>query len=264
MSIELPRRSRVEAWVYRASRRPVSAFETFAAGLALLVALTLAHARVAQRAARAQAELATLDEPVAEVLAALETAENLNALKANDVEKTKTATIGLAKRHKKYYEDRLFLSEERRQLEKQWELLITTLALDVKGGRLKVMRGDQAAREYPAGPVVCWSAAGSAAKAPKWAVVNSKERFAHPERGKVEMLDGKLNWTPPQVGPASRSAALGEFVAFTNTPLILHAPSKDAKAHEAYPHCCLPMTPATAKKVYDSVAVGTRVVLEAR
>ncbi len=259
MSTEPPRLRTFEAWVYRASRRPVSALEVFAAGLALLTVLTLAHARVAQRAAGAQAELAALDEPLAVTLAALETAENLNALKANDVEKTKAATIGLAKKHKKYYEDRLFLSEERRQLEKQWDLLITSLALDGQAGRLKVMRGDQAAKDYPAGPVVCWGA-----KPPKWAVINAKERFAHPERGKVEIAEGRLSWTPPQVGPASRSAALGEFVAFTNTSLILHAPSKDAKAHEAYPHCCLPMTHATAKKVYDALVVGTRVSLEAR
>ncbi|MFA6003019.1 MAG: L,D-transpeptidase [Elusimicrobiota bacterium] len=249
---------RLHSGIYSACHRPLSALETGAAGLALLALLTLAHIRMSHRLQAAQADSYRLNLPIEAADTALETIDNLNTLKAEDIEQMKSAMVGLAKKQKKYYEDRLALSEERRQLEKQLDLIETHLLVDPALGRLKIMRADQAVKEYPFSGMV-YLGGPSPSKPLRTAFITAKEYFAHPQRGDVKIQDGKIVWTPPQIGNVSRSDALGQYVVFTSTSLILHAPSTAQAAHAAYPHWCLPMTVATAKKIYDAVYIGTRI-----
>ena len=89
----------------------------------------------------------------------------------------------------------------------------------------------------------------------------SKERFAHPERGKSEEVNGTLQWVPPQVGTSVRSNALGEFVIFTNSALILHGPPLDAETHEKFPHICLGLDQEAARRLYRGSFIGTKISL---
>jgi len=255
---------RLHSFIVRASQQQVSALAGFAAGLALLAMLGTLDRGLDRKLAAADADLARLSAPtIEEAEAALESISNLNALKASDLEKMKAAMVGLAQKQKKYYEERLALSEERRQLEKQLELLDTYLVIDSFTDKIKVMRGDQVVKDFPFESLSCWGDVlrGTTPKTPRAAQVTSKEFYAHPERGEVKIQDGKLAWTPPQIGDVSRSDALGRTVVFTNTPLILHAPPQKRPAHDSFPHCCLNMKAPMAKKVYDALYIGTRIIV---
>ncbi len=94
------------------------------------------------------------------------------------------------------------------------------------------------------------------------AVIVSKERFAHAERGKSEVTGGRLDWEPPQVGTSARARALGENVLFTREGLIIHGPPLDKAEHESYPHLCLTLPAATARRLYDRSFIGTRVLIK--
>lgn len=252
-----------ESLIQKSYQRRVSGLEALGFGLGLLALLTLIQLGLDREVQRLNDQMAALRPPEARLNAALEMSEQLNALKRRDVENTKAAMIGLARRQKLYYEGGLALSEERRQLEKQAELLATHLEID-PAGVIKVMKGGQTAKEYSVGELSCWegSPTGGTLKAPKTAVVTSKEFHAHPERGRVELQNGQLLWTPPQTGSVERTAALGQYVIFTNTPLIIHLPSKDRQAHEAYRHCCIPLAATSARKLYGSVFIGARLSME--
>lgn len=207
-------------------------------------------------------ELRRMSPHLERVSAALETADSLYALRARDVESTKKAMTGLARKQKSYYEERLALAEERRSLEKQLELLETRFL--VADGKLKAVRAERVSQEFAlAGPATCWAEEGApSVVAPAAAQVTAKEFYAHPERGRVEMKDGALIWTPPQVGTVSRQEGLGQYVLFTNTPLVLHLPPRDKAAHESYAHCCLPLDKKSAKSAYDAVFIGARLAVQ--
>lgn len=195
------------------------------------------------------------------VNAALETADSLYQLRARDVRSTKSAMTGLARKQKTYYEERLALAEERRLLEKQLELLETRFT--VADAKLKAVRAERVAQEFSlAGPPACWGGPDAPPALPAAAHVTAKEFYAHPERGKVEMKDGALIWTPPQVGTVSRQEGLGQYVLFTNTPLVIHVPPRNKAAHESYAHCCLPLDKKSAKSAYDAVFIGARLALQ--
>lgn len=253
----------IKGFLLRASQRSISGLEMLGLGLTLLIFLTAADVYLEKEAGDLNAKLSELRRTEEALNSALETAEQLNALKRRDVENIKAAMVGLARRQKRYYEGSLALGEERRQLEKQLELLTTRLQVDPIG-RIRVMKGEQAVKEYAAGKLACWDglSGNGTLKAPKNAFITSKEFHAHPERGKVELQDGRLFWTPPQVGSVERTSALGQYVVFTNTPLILHLPSKDRKSHESYRHCCLPLAADSARKIYGSVFIGARIYVE--
>ena len=70
-----------------------------------------------------------------------------------------------------------------------------------------------------------------------------------------------LTWNPPQVGQSVRSNALGEFVIFTNSNLIIHGPFKKAEEHDAYPHACVGLSLRDARRLYRGSFIGNRVSL---
>lgn len=250
-----------ERWAGRisfAARRTLSGGELMGAALCLAAALALAQSWLSLWRQELDFQLAALGPAQERASAALETADHLYALRARDLESTKGAMVGLARKQKAYYEDKLALGAERRALEKQLELLETGFSLEE--GRLRLRRGDKLVEEFEAGPLVRWPA-DPAAKTPARVQVGAKEYYAHPERGKVDLKDGSLSWTPPQVGTVSRQAALGRFVVFAGD-LVIHLPPPDKAAHQGYPHLCLPLAPRGAAKAYDALFIGARVQLE--
>lgn len=232
--------------------RRLTGLELMALGVVVLAGLLAVYSILANWRQRLAEEQRALLPHLERVNTAIETADALYALRARDVEKTKQAMTGLARKQKSYYEERLALVEERRLLEKQLELLETRFAAGE--GKLKALRAERVSQEFPVGPLACY---GEAVAAPA-AVVTAKEFYAHPERGKVEMLEGTLRWTPPQVGTVSRQEGLGQYVIFTNTSWIAHLPPKDKAKHEGYAHCCIPLARKTAKQAYDASFIGSR------
>lgn len=139
----------------------------------------------------------------------------------------------------------------------------TYLLVDEGDKKIHLMRGEQSLESYPIEYVPPQSF-GEGAKAPATvSTIISKERFAHPERGKSEQVDGQLQWEPPQVGSSVRANALGEFVMFTRGSLILHGPPKKAEEHKAFAHYCLGLSLAVARRLYNSCYIGTKIVIKA-
>jgi hypothetical protein len=232
-----------------------------AGGLLLFVPWELqswlaAHARIT--AGEGDAALVALDD------LEQETSERqaLRDLVARDLAAAKKNAASLTVSRRALFEGGLALSEEKRLLEKQWEIMTTYLLVDVPGDRVQVMRGEQAFETWPLNHAVPHAAGGEKKALPRLATIVSKERFAHAERGKSEVTEGRLDWEPPQVGTSARARALGEHVLFTREGLVIHGPPLDKAEHEAYPHLCLTLPAATARRLYDRSFIGTRVMIK--
>ncbi len=184
-----------------------------------------------------------------------------DAVKTLDLEQLKAGISGNAQSQKSLFESGLSLQEERRLLEKQLEIITTTLFINPALQRIFLMRGEQPLQSYLLKFIPIKAYAGAPITLPAVVRIVSKERFAHPERGKSEQVNGTLQWVPPQVGTSVRSNALGEFVIFTNSALILHGPSVREEDHERFPHVCLGLDREAAQKLYRGTFIGTRVTL---
>ncbi len=196
-----------------------------------------------------------LDQEIAERQA-------LRDVVARDLAATKKNAASLSVSRRALFEGGLALSEEKRLLEKQWEIMTTYLLVDAANDRVQVMRGEQAFETWPLKGERPHAAGAEKKALPKIATIVSKERYAHAERGKSEETGGRLDWEPPQVGTSARARALGEDVLFTREGLVIHGPPLDKKEHEAYPHLCLTLPAATARRLYERSFIGTRVLLK--
>jgi hypothetical protein len=215
-----------------------------------------AHVKITARAGdAAAAALDDLDQEISERQA-------LRDLVARDLKTARKSAASLSVSRRALFEGGLALSEEKRLLEKQWEIMTTYLLVDAAGDRVQVMRGEQAFETWPMKGEVARAVGGEKKPLPKIATIVSKERYAHAERGKSEVTGGRLDWEPPQVGTSARARALGEHVLFTREGLIIHGPPLDKKEHEAYPHLCLTLPAATASRLYERSFIGTRVMLK--
>ncbi|HBA60524.1 MAG TPA: hypothetical protein DCZ92_06850 [Elusimicrobia bacterium] len=232
-------------------------------GAALLALLWYADREVTSRLAAARADLARLEASVAVSSASLEDLRAMRDLKLKDLADHKKALMDRARSKKAVYETGVALQEEKRLLEKQLEIMTTYLQIKEETGKISLMRGDHSLKDFPFS-FTPPKAFGGAANMPASARVVSKERFAHPERGKVQADDGKLTWEPPQVGKDPRSGGLGEYVLFTDGPLIVHGPPPNKTLHEAYPHICAGVTAYTAKRLFESTFIGTKIIYEAK
>jgi hypothetical protein len=235
-------------------------------GLAAVALLILASLYGGQRWLHAkvlllQGELRAMRLANAQSDQALTHFEELARLKTQDVAQFKQGMSNLAQSKKTLFETGLSLQEEKRLLEKQWEIMTTYLTVDTVIQRIFLMRGDQPLESYLIEYVPLKAFAGVAPNVPRVVRVTSKERFAHPERGKSEMVNGQLKWEPPQVGTSVRSNALGEYVLFTNSKLILHGPPKTPEDHEAYPHLCLGLSLDAARNLYQHSFIGSKILL---
>ena len=210
----------------------------------------------AAEGAIAAAALEDLDSEIAQRLA-------LRELAARDLSRAKTAAATASRSERALFESGLALSEEKRLLEKQEEIMTTYLLVDVAGDRVQVMRGAEASETWPLSGARPRAVGAAGKPLPSIVTIVSKERYAHPERGKSEAVAGRLDWEPPQVGTSARARALGENVMFTREGLILHGPPLDKAEHESYPHECLSLPAATARRLYARSFIGTRVLLKA-
>ncbi len=185
----------------------------------------------------------------------------LSDLASRDYKRAKESAATLSKSRKALFEGGLAISEERRLLEKQLEIMSLWIKLDEDADKVHLVRGDQIAETLSLGEARARAVGGEARALPKSASVVSKERFASPERPKSEQIGGQLQWEPPQVGTSVRASALGEHVLFTKEGLIVHGrPLKDAE-HEAYPHLCLSLPAPVARRLYERSYIGTKILL---
>jgi hypothetical protein len=200
-------------------------------------------------------------------------------LKSRDVARFKNGFSDLARSRKTLFEAGLSLQEERRLLEKQLEIMTTYLTMEPALGRIFLMRGEQPLESYlinylpprtfPDPMALVTSATGQlisvpTAPPPLPAVVRivSKERYAHPERGQSEQINGALQYNPPQVGTSVRSNALGQYVMFTNSKVVLHGPPLNEEDHQKFPHVCLGLDLEAARKLYRGSYIGTKILLK--
>jgi hypothetical protein len=233
------------------------------AGCAVAI-LVLAHVgRVAagRRAEAARASLDALSEGADESAAALAEVVATRDQKLAQLAAFKSGLPKLAESRRQIYEGGLQLQEEKRLLEKQLEIMTTYLLIDELANKVHVMRGEQALETFPLDEGAP-RAYGGARAAPGLSAIVSKERYAHPERPKSDQVGKQLNWEPPQVGESARANALGEFVVFTRGPLILHGPPKNAAEHAAFPHVCLELPLAVARRLYNETYIGTKIMLK--
>jgi hypothetical protein len=188
---------------------------------------------------------------------------SLRDLKTSDVETFKTGFSGLALSQKSLFEAGLSVQEERRLLDKQLEIMTTYMLVTPALQRVFLMRGEQPLQSYLISYIPLRAFGGVPETLPPSVRIISKERYAHPERGKSEAVNGQLQYNPPQVGTSVRSNALGEFVIFTNSKLILHGPPLNPEDHEKFPHICLGLDLEAARKLYRGSFIGTKIVINA-
>ena len=247
--------------ILRLSRK-APALAVWAMALAMLGALHGARGWLWTKTIEAEEHEETLEEAVEDTSAELEQSKALRDLKRKDLEGFKAGLPGAAQSRRAVYEAGLSLQEEKRLLEKQWEILSTYVLIDGADRKIHLMRGDQSLESFPLlydGPTMLGQ---ESRVVPGVTEIVSKERFAHPERGKSETINGKLEWTPPQIGSSVRANALGEYVIFTRGPLILHGPSTNEEDHRKFAHVCLGLSLRAARALFKDTYIGTRVFVK--
>jgi hypothetical protein len=251
-----------ERWLRRLDRR-AGAVLLLLAGAAALGALWTAQSWLEANARLAAAHVEADSAALGDLEQELAERQGLHDLVAKDLARAKQNAAALTRSRRATFEGGLALSEEKRLLEKQWEIMTTYLLVDVANDRVEVMRGEQAYETWPLGGArPHWVGPGPEKPLPRISTIVSKERFANPERGKSDVVNGRLDWDPPQVGASLRASALGEDVLFTKEGLVLHGPSLRKEEHEAYPHLCLTLPAATARRLYARGFIGTRVMIK--
>lgn len=231
-----------------------------ALGAGLLALLWLGGSQLSSKLEIVRADAAGMGEAVSVSGAALEELRVLRDLKSKDAADYKKALGALAKSKRGVYEAGASLQEEKRLLEKQLEIMTVYLEVKEETGKISLMRGDHSLNDYPFqySPLRVFGAVRQ--PMPPAVRITSKERFAQPQRGKVEEVSGGISWEPPQVGKDPRSGGLGEFVIFTDGPLILHGPAPKKELHDAFSHVCAGVTAYTAQKLFESAFVGTKIL----
>lgn len=225
-----------------------------------LVGVFAADLWVRAHAVKDRAIINDLQKTAAQTVQARDRILAMRELKDADMAKFKSGFTDLALSQKTVYESGLSLQEERRSLEKQLEIMTTYLVINPDLQRVFLMRNGQPLQGFLISYIPPRAFGGVSDTLPRTVRIVSKERFAHPERGHSEEVNGRLQWAPPQVGTSVRSNALGEYVMFTNSKLIIHGPPLNAEDHEKYPHICLGLDLAAAKKLYRGAFIGTKIV----
>lgn len=247
----------------RSLDRRVGAGGLLLTGAAVLGVLWLLGGWVSAHAARAADERAAMAVAREDLELDLAERQALNDLVRRDFKRAKAAAATLTQSRKALYEGGLALSEEKRLLEKQLEIMTLWLRVDAAGDKVHLMRGEQSAESLALAGAKPRAVGGDARNLPKSASILSKERFASTERPKSDQAGGLLQWEPPQVGTSVRANALGEFVLFTREGLVLHGPPLKAAEHEAFPHLCLSLPLPVASRLYTQSFIGTKILLEA-
>ena len=242
--------------------RPAHPIWIFLLGAALLGGLFGIEHFLTQRVAEQRARLYGLTQTDQTLQSAQERFDALSELKNQDMMQFKQGFGNMARTRKSLFESGLSVQEEKRLLDKQLEIMTTALMINPALQRVFIMKEGQPMQSYLLSYFPLKAFGGAPMALPPGTIrVTSKERFAHPERGKSEVVAGKLQWTPPQVGTSVRSNALGEFVVFTNSPIIFHGPPLNPEDHEKFPHICLGLDRNAARRIYRDSFIGTRVIV---
>ncbi|MFH1618756.1 MAG: hypothetical protein ABIG11_02525 [bacterium] len=231
-------------------------------GTAALVFLWFCGTYVSRREALLKQELCRLEALSSSFRVGLEELNSTRELRYKNVRNYRKTVAAIAKSSSKVFAEGFSLQEEKRLLEKVLEIVDTSLEMDLDSGKIHLMRRKLAVKEYPMQNPGLKPSGKKAGSMPVSCRIISKERFAQPERGKVEETEGKIVWKPPQAGTSPRSAGLGEYVIFTDSPLIFHAPASNAALHDTYPHFCAGLTLYSARRLYKSSFIGNRIVFK--
>lgn len=232
-----------------------------AAGGLVLALLLAVNARVTRQLSDLEKDIKIAEEAGRRSSVYAEELRSARERKAKAARDVKAALTDMAAAKKMIYEAGLSLQEEKRLLEKQLEIMTTYLELDGEAAKIHLMRGDQTLKSFGfSAPLRALG--GEKPATPELCRITAKERFASPERGKAEKTAAGLNWEPPQTGRSRRDSPLGEYVIFTDGPLILHAPVPNAALHNAYPHLCAGLTLYSAKRLYESVFIGNKLLIK--
>jgi hypothetical protein len=242
--------------------KDISTFWLTVFGAGLLSVLWLADRQAVVKLESARSDVRRLEAAVDGSEAALDELRDLREIKLKEVRNYKEALKNQARSKKSVYEGGAALQEEKRLLEKQLEIITTYIEIKEETGKISLMRGDHALKDYPFSYSPLKVFGPAAQEMPALTRIISKERFANPERGKVQEIDGKISWEPPQVGKDARSGGLGEYVIFTDSPLIIHGPPPKKELHNAYPHICAGLTAYAAKGLFDNTFIGTKILYE--
>lgn len=241
--------------------RRVGALGLAAAGAAIIGCLWLMGRWVSENASRAADERAALSVAREDLDLDLAERRALSALVSRDFARAKASAATLSRSRKALFEGGLALSEEKRLLEKQLEIMSLWIRLDEENDKVHLVRGDQIAESLALAGARPRVVGGETRPLPRTATIISKERFASTERPKSDQVGGQLQWEPPQVGTSVRASALGEFVLFTKEGLVMHGPPLKEAEHEAFPHLCLSLPRAVAARLYSQSFVGTKILL---
>ncbi|MCR4294959.1 MAG: hypothetical protein NUW21_05450 [Elusimicrobia bacterium] len=245
----------------RSLDRRVGALGLAAAGAAVLAGLWLAGRWVSAHVERAAGERAALAVAREDLELDLAERQALNALVSRDFARAKASAATLSRARKALFERGLALSEEKRLLEGQLEIMTFWIQVDENTDRLHLMSGDQIVESRLLEGARARSVGAPSRPLPRAAALIRQERFAATERPKSAQVGGLLQWAPPQAGTSVRANALGEFVLFTKEGLVLHGPPLKAPEHEAFPHLCLSLPRAVAARLYTRSFVGTKILL---
>lgn len=250
----------LESRLRRLDRR-VSSPGLAATGAVVLAVLWLLGRWVSAHAAAAADETAALSVVSDDLQLDLSERQALADLVRRDFARAKASAATLTKSRKALFEGGLALSEEKRLLEKQLDIMSLWIRLDEENDKVHLVHGDTIAETLLLKGATPRVVGGETRPLPKAATIVSKERFASPERPKSEQVGGQLQWEPPQVGTSVRASALGEFVLFTKEGLVVHGPPLKESEHEAYPHLCLSLPLAVARRLYTQSYIGTKILL---
>ena len=245
----------------RSLDRRVSAPGLVLAGAAVLAGLWLLSRWVSERATTAADERSALTVAREDLELDLSERQALSDLVSRDFARAKVSAATLTKSRKALFEGGLALSAEKRLLEKQLDIMSLWIRLDEEADKIHLMRGDQIAETLALAGATPRVVGGETRPLTKSATIVSKERFASTERPKSDQVGGQLQWEPPQVGTSVRASALGEFVLFAKEGLVVHGPPLKEAEHEAYPHLCLSLPTAVARRLYTQSFIGTKILL---
>ena len=132
-----------DAWLRRLDRR-VSVLSLIAVGGLLLAGAWMAESWLKAGIALAAGELEAASVAREDLETELSERSALRDLVSRDLARAKVSAASLSRSRRVLFEGGLALSEERRLLEKQWEIMTTYLLVEPSLDRVQIMRGEQA------------------------------------------------------------------------------------------------------------------------
>ncbi|MBI3288786.1 MAG: L,D-transpeptidase [Elusimicrobia bacterium] len=245
--------------ILRQLDRRVRVVELLAAGGLVLAGFWMLGRWVRANALAASSDRAALEVALQDLELDVAERKSLRDWVSRDFARAKESAATLSRSRRLLFEGGLAVSEEKRLLEKQLEIMSLWIRVDQAADKAHLIRGEQIAESLPLSGARVRAVGAETRALPGAGTIASKERFASTERPRSEQVGGQLQWEPPQVGTSQRASALGEFVMFTKEGIIIHGPPLKVAEHEAFAHLCLSLPIAVARRLYAQSFVGTKI-----